>query len=47
MPDAHSKMTTPYLYLNSPADAQNTPGASVPWLVSQPDILAEDWCQVA
>lgn len=42
-PDAHSKMTLPYLFLNSPANAQNKPGARVPWLASQTDILADDW----
>lgn len=42
-PDAHSKMTLPYLYLNYPVDAANTPGARVPWLASQTDLLAEDW----
>lgn len=42
-PDAHSKMTLPYVYLNYPEDAQNTPGARVPWLASQTDMLAEDW----
>lgn len=42
-PDEHSKMTLPYLYMCYPADAQNTPGARVPWLASQTDILAEDW----
>ncbi len=42
-PDEYSKMTLPYLYLNYPADAANTPGARVPWLASQTDILAEDW----
>lgn len=42
-PDENSKMTLPYLYLNYPADAQNTPGARVPWLASQTDLLAEDW----
>lgn len=42
-PDAHSKMTLPYLYLSYPDDAQNTPGARVPWLASQTDMLAEDW----
>ena len=42
-PDEHSKMTLPYLYLNYPTDAQNTPGARVPWLASQTDMLAEDW----
>lgn len=46
-PDAHSKMTLPYLYLNYPDDAQNTPGARVPWLASQTDVLAEDWHQAA
>ena len=45
-PDAHSKMTLPYLYLNYPDDAQNTPGARVPWLASQTDMLAEDWAIV-
>ena len=42
-PDAHSKMTLPYIYINYPVDAQNTPGARVPWLASQTDVLAEDW----
>lgn len=42
-PDAHSKMTLPYLYLNYPDGAANTPGARVPWHASQTDILAEDW----
>ena len=42
-PDEHSKMTLPYLYLNYPTDAQNTPGARVPWLASQTDMLALDW----
>lgn len=43
VPDAGSKMTLPYVYLNYPDDAQNTPGARVPWLASQTDMLAEDW----
>lgn len=42
-PDAGSKMTLPYLYLNYPDNAVNTPGARVPWLASQTDILATDW----
>lgn len=42
-PDAGSKMTLPYVYLNYPDDARNTPGARVPWLPSQTDMLAEDW----
>ena len=43
IPDDHSKMTLPYIYINYPSDAQNTPGARVPWVASQTDILAEDW----
>lgn len=46
-PDAHSKITLPYVYLNYPQDAQNTPGARVPWLASQTDMLAEDWAVLA
>lgn len=42
-PDEHSFMTLPYLYLNYPDDAPRTPGARVPWLASQTDILATDW----
>ena len=42
-PDAHSKMTLSYLFLNYPTDAVNTPGARVPWLASQTDMLSEDW----
>lgn len=37
VPDAHSKMTMPYLYLNYPS------GGRVPWAPSQTDVLAEDW----
>lgn len=46
VPDAHSKMTLPYIFMSYPADAQNTPGARVPWLASQTDMLADDWCVV-
>jgi len=42
-PDTHSKMTLPYVFLNYPDDVQNTPGARVPWIASQTDMLAEDW----
>lgn len=45
-PDAHSKMTLPYVYICYPSCAQNTPGARVPWLASQTDMLAEDWIEV-
>lgn len=40
VPDAHSKMTLPYVYMST---AQ---GDLVPWLCSQTDLLATDW-QVA
>lgn len=43
VPDANSKMTLPYIYLNYPPDAKTTPGARVPWLASQTDVLALDW----
>lgn len=36
-PDAHSKMTKPYLYITT------VQGDRVPWLASQTDLLAEDW----
>lgn len=37
MPDEHSKMRRPYIYI-SPVD-----GDLVPWIASQSDLLAEDW----
>ena len=46
VPDAHSKMTLPYIFMSYPDNAKNTPGARVPWLASQTDILAEDWLVV-
>lgn len=36
-PDAHSKMTLPYIYMST------VTGDLVPWLASQTDLLAEDW----
>lgn len=46
-PDAHSKMTLPYLYLNYPVGSTAYPGgARVPWLASQTDMLADDWVEV-
>jgi transposase len=41
VPDEHSKMRRPYIYIS---DAQ---GLLVPWLASQADMLAEDWAEVA
>lgn len=49
VPDAHSKMTLPYLFMNyPPTPASDTApanhiNAKVPWLASQTDILSEDW----
>jgi hypothetical protein len=40
IPDAHSKMSLPYVYMKTADDKM------VPWLCSQTDLLAEDW-QVA
>lgn len=37
VPDEHSKMTLPYIYMFT-ADKQQ-----VPWLASQTDMLSEDW----
>lgn len=37
VPDEHSKMRRPYLYMK-PVD-----GDLVPWVASQSDLLAEDW----
>jgi len=37
VPDTNSKMTQPYIYLNT---AQ---GGRVPWTCSQSDILADDY----
>lgn len=43
VPDAHSKMTLPYIFMSYPEDAKTTPGARVPWLASQTDMLSDDW----
>lgn len=37
VPDEHSKMRRPYIYM-SPVD-----GGLVPWVASQTDLLADDW----
>lgn len=42
-PNGFSKMTLPYIYINYPENAKITPGAKVPWLASQTDMLAKDW----
>ena len=37
VPDEHSKMTLPYIYITT------VNGSRVPWLASQTDLLADDW----
>lgn len=37
VPDAHSKMTRPYVYITT------VQGDLVPWLASQTDLLSDDW----
>jgi len=39
-PDAHSKMSVPYIFMYTAR------GELVPWLASQTDILAEDWYNI-
>lgn len=49
VPDAHSKMTRPYIYMCLPKGSTSQFGDEakeidrVPWLASQTDLLAEDW----
>lgn len=44
VPDAHSKMTLPYIYIEYPEGHPAYPkGSRVPWLASQTDILTDDW----
>ncbi len=40
IPNPHSKMTHPYLYM------EYKRGSKIPWLPSQADLLAEDWDEV-
>lgn len=48
VPDANSKMTLPYIYIEYPKGHPAYPaGSRVPWLASQTDILSEDWLLVA
>jgi hypothetical protein len=45
IPDANSKMTLPYVYIEYPVGHPAYPnGSRVPWLASQTDMLSEDWC---
>ncbi len=40
VPDEHSKMGLPYIYMST------VDGTLVPWLASQTDMLAEDWMEL-
>lgn len=42
-PDAHSKMTMPYIFIQYPNTAKTTPNGRCPWVPSISDIFAEDW----
>ena len=46
VPDKNSKMTQPYIYIDTLGLKTNNPNAPkgrVPWLASQTDMLTEDW----
>lgn len=45
VPDAHSKMTLPYIFLNYPVVLveNGREPKRVPWFASQTDMLGEDW----
>ena len=49
VPDQFSKMTHPYIFIDTTGLNTNNPDAPkdrVPWLASQTDMLSEDWCEV-
>ena len=46
VPDAHSKMTHPYIFIDTTGlqtSNELAPKDRVPWFASQTDILSEDW----
>lgn len=46
VPDAHSKMSHPYIFIDTTGlqtENPDAPKSRVPWLASQTDMLAEDW----
>jgi hypothetical protein len=46
MPDENSKMTSPYIYIDTTeliTENPNAPKTRVPWLASQTDLLTDDW----
>lgn len=45
-PDEHSKMSHPYIYIDTTGlqtDNPDAPKNRVPWVASQTDMLADDW----
>ena len=50
VPDEHSKMTHPYIFIDTTGlqtENPDAPKSRVPWLASQTDMLAEDWVIVS
>ena len=50
IPDDHSKMTSPYIFIDTTGletGNEDAPKSLVPWLASQTDMLAVDWCVVS
>lgn len=46
VPDTHSKMTSPYIFIDTTGlqtENPEAPKSRVPWLASQTDMLADDW----
>ena len=46
VPDKHSKMTHPYIYIDTTGlvtENDHAPKDRVPWLASQTDMLSDDW----
>ena len=46
VPDKHSKMTLPYIYIEYPKNPKHhayPDGSRCPWFASQTDMLSEDW----
>lgn len=46
IPDEHSKMTHPYIFIDTSGlqtDNPDAPKSRVPWLASQTDMLSDDW----
>ncbi len=44
VPNANSKMTLPYIYIEYPIGSVAYPnGCKVPWHASMTDIMSEDW----